>query len=212
MKPDLRLWTMILVLSASGIGLRLLSHGEAVPIEQPLSTLPLSLGTWQGRDVPLEPKQIKAAGVDDYLSRIYVGPGQAAVLLYVGYYRSQRTGQWVHSPKNCLPGAGWEPVVSGRVNVPVSDLSSVPVNQYIIENGLQREYVLYWYQAHGRVIASEYWGKIYLVLDALRLNRTDTSLVRITLPITGAHDAANERATLAFAQDLIARLRTVLPK
>lgn len=212
MNSQWRFWLMILALGAAGVGLHFVSHGEAIPIEKPLATLPTTLRDWHGRDFPLEPRLIKAAGVDDYLSRVYQGPGQVPLVVYVGYYRSQRTGQWVHSPKNCLPGAGWEPISSGRVMLSVPDGKMVTVNQYVIENGLQRQFVLYWYQAHGRIVASEYWGKIYLVLDALRLNRTDTALVRVSLPMTGRPDSVNEQDTVKFAQDLIAQLRDVLPK
>lgn len=212
MSMNLRFWLIIMVLGGAGMGLHFLSHGEAVPIEKPLASLPLDLGEWHGRDLELDPRLVKAVGVDDHLSRVYEDHAHVPLVLYVGYYRSQRTGQWVHSPKNCLPGAGWEPVTSTHVMLAGPSGQPVPVNEYVIENGLQRQFVLYWYQSHGRIVASEYWGKIYLVLDALRLNRTDTALVRVSLPITGIQDSVKERDSLKFAQDLIAQLGDVLPK
>ena len=205
-----RYWLMILILCTAGIGLHLISHGEAVPLEKPLDTLPMILGDWHGQNLSLEPRIVEAAAVDDYLYRVYQRHSSAAVAVYVGYYRSQRTGQWVHSPKNCLPGAGWEPVSSGRVWLALPNGGRAAVNLYIIDNGLQRQLVLYWYQAHGRIVASEYWGKIYMVLDALRWNRTDTALVRITTPLKPGASNASKEAT-RFAEGLLPDLAHVLP-
>ena len=124
----------------------------------------------------------------DYLNRGYWEPGMNKALLglYIGYFRSQRTGATIHSPKNCLPGAGWNPAQSSVYQLPLDDGRKVPINLYLIRKGLESEVVLYWYQSHGRVVASEYWGKFYLVYDALRLNRTDAALVRITVPVRTA--------------------------
>jgi EpsI family protein len=120
----------------------------------------------------------------------------------------------MHSPLNCLPGAGWTPVRSDRIALAPSGgaapQDSVRINRYVIEKGLDRQVVLYWYQSHGRVIASEYWGKIYLVLDALRLNRTDGALVRIMAPVLTS-EAEAERDALEFARTLAPLLGRYLP-
>lgn len=210
MTTSIRFWTIILVLSGAAIVLHLLSHGEDVPIQKPLAMFPMSFDNWQGREAPLERRIIEAVGVTDYLSRTYEAHGSLPVLVYVGYYRSQRTGQLAHSPKNCLPGAGWEPVSSAIAFLNFPDGRRVSVNKYVVEHGLQRQLVLYWYQSHGRVVASEYWGKIYLVLDALRLNRTDTALIRISTPI-GTNEAASNQYALAFAQGFLSRSESFLP-
>ena len=202
---------MIAVLSLAGAGLHYLSHGEAVPLSNPLKTFPLQLPGWQGIDLPLEPRIVQALGVTDYLNRAYQSSDNHPVFLYVGYYNSQRTGVSIHSPKNCLPGAGWEPVTAGHVAVHLPNGQQAIVNQYVVENGLRRQLVLYWYQSNGRVIASEYRGKVYMVLDSLRLNRTNAALVRVSSPITKQDEQASYRHVTDFAQDFLARSAGIIP-
>ena len=96
----------------------------------------------------------------------------------------------MHSPLNCLPGAGWQPLEKSYLPIQVADASGMPseitVNRYVIEKGLDQQVVLYWYQSHGRVIANEYRSKIFMVYDAARLNRSDAALVRVTSPKLGS--------------------------
>jgi EpsI family protein len=211
MMKGLSFWCMLTVLAGGAVGLHHLSHGEALPLSKPLSTFPMQLRDWQGEDAPIEPRIVQALGVSDYLFRVYQAPDLHLVFLYVGYYQSQRTGVSIHSPKNCLPGAGWEPVSAGRLALTVNGGKQVLVNQYVVENGLQRQLVLYWYQSHGRVIASEYSGKMYMVLDSLRLNRTDAALVRVSSPIGKKDDNAALTRTVAFAQEFLARSNGLIP-
>jgi EpsI family protein len=206
-----RCWLMIVVLTLAAAGLHHLSHGEAVPLSRPLNSFPLQLQNWQGIDLPLEPRIVQALGVSDYLDRAYQSAENRPVFLYVGYYKSQRTGVSIHSPKNCLPGAGWEPVTSGRVALRLPNGERAIVNQYVVENGLRRQFVLYWYQSHGRVIASEYRGKVYMVLDSLRLNRTDAALVRVSSPIAKQDEQASYEQVMAFAQEFLVRSRGIIP-
>src|SRR4029077_16516881 len=132
---------------------------------------------------------------------------------------SQRQGDTMHSPLNCLPGAGWTPVQNDRLALRVPTGSGtmggqaerpIEINRYVIEKGLDRQVVLYWYQSHGRVVASEYWGKIYMVLDAIRSNRTDGALIRIPAPIVSSEADAEQRA-IGFAQELFPFLGRYLP-
>lgn len=167
------------------------------------NTFPMQLQSWRARiDPPLSDDILKVLGVDDYLSRIYYKPNGAAVGLYMGYYGSQRQGDTIHSPLNCLPGSGWEPVQEGRLtlaNVAGRDLN---VNRYVVQKGLERQLVLYWYQSHGRVIASEYWSRLFLIHDAITLNRTDGSLVRVIAPIRD-HESDNGAAAQSIAEEFV---------
>ena len=156
MFEPLRFWSMLGVLCAAAISLHLVSHGEPVMPSHSLANLPMALGSWTGRDLPIEQRILDAVGVDDHVSRAYFDQRNPPVLLYVGYYKSQRTGATIHSPKNCLPGAGWQPVSSGKIAVPLADGKNALVNLYTIEKGLERQSVIYWYKSHGRLIASEY--------------------------------------------------------
>jgi EpsI family protein len=103
-------------------------------------------------------------------------------------------------------------VVSEIYQLALDDGRKVPINLYVIRKDLDQEIVLYWYQSHGRVVASEYWGKYYMVYDALRLNRTDAALVRITAPVrNGNMDAARAQA-LAFAKQVSGDVDLVIPR
>lgn len=210
MKANLRFWAIVLALAVATVGLHVLSHGEPVALSSPLDRFPLELGSAQGRDVTLDSEVLKVAAVDDYVNRVYHTPEGRPIGLYVGYYKSQQTGDVIHSPKNCLPGSGWQPVVAGRLNIAMPNGTLAPVNLYVIEKGLDRQLVLYWYQSHGRIIASEYWAKFYMVRDALRLNRTDSALVRIVTPFKQDRQAAQASA-VAFAEQLLTPLQNFIP-
>jgi EpsI family protein len=161
----------------------------------------------------MDDKILKILGVDDYLNRAYFRPDRSAAGLYVGYYKSQRQGDAIHSPQNCLPGAGWEPTSSAYLAIPVAvggESSTISVNRYVIQKGIDRQLVLYWYQSHGRVVASEYWSKFYLVRDAVSLNRTDAALVRVIVPMAPNVDGA-EASAEALAVDFVKRIFPVLP-
>lgn len=190
--PRALILTACLVVSAVAIGRA--SKSEPVPPRAPLGQLPLSFdGFAGGRSVDLDPAVLQVLGVDDHINRVYRPDGtRIPIGLYVGYYMTQRQGDTMHSPMNCLPGSGWQPVASGRMQIAVGS-QSVEVNRYLVEKGGERMLVLYWYQSHGRVVASEYWGKIYMVLDAMRLNRTDAALVRVVIPVS--HFEANGEQT-----------------
>jgi EpsI family protein len=186
------------------------SHGEPVPLRQPLGQLPMAMDGWLGQDDPLEERIVTALGVSDYVNRAYRGVGGQRVDLYVGYYQSQRTGETIHSPKNCLPGGGWEPVRAGHLRIPMAAMPAIDVNEYLVERGPARYLVLYWYQAHGRVIASEYSGKAWLVFDAITRNRTDEALVRVFTSANKGEDQARARA-VQFVEGLYPRLSRFIP-
>jgi EpsI family protein len=130
--------------------------------------------------------------------RTYFAPDGTAAGLYIGYWETQDRGDAVHSPLNCLPGVGWQPLSRRRLAITADDggtkRSAVEVNRYVVQRGRDRLLILYWYQSHGRVIASEYAAKFFLVADAVRMRRSDTAIVRVVTPIAGADAAAEARA------------------
>ena len=178
-------------------------------------SFPMEIDGWQAvNDPPMEDEILAVLGVDDYLSRAYYKPDGSAVGLYLGFYASQRQGDTIHSPLNCLPGAGWEPLSEGRllmtgVDGPGRDIE---VNRYVVQKGLDRQMVLYWYQSHGRVVASEYKSRLLLIGDAIRMNRTDGSMVRVIAPIPQGDDGSNaERLAAEFVRALFPRLSGYIP-
>ena len=210
-----RLVLLSLLLLATSAFIARASKPEIVPAREPLSGLPMQIGSWMGHDSPpMDPQIRDVLGVDDYIDRTYYSPELFPTGLYVGYYRSQREGDTIHSPLNCLPGAGWNPVTKGHITIPVEGDGRIEINRIVIQKGMDRQLVLYWYQSHGRVIASEYWGKIYTVLDALRTNRTDAAMVRIVCPIPGNRsqtEVSAERFATHFVQLLFPILQQILP-
>jgi EpsI family protein len=191
---------------------------EPAPVRESFDTFPMTLGEWRGvQQPPFEDSILAILGVDDYLTRAYFNAENAGVGIYIGYYDSQRQGDTMHSPQNCLPGAGWEPVSHTMLPIqvassPASQAGEIVVNRYIIQKGLDRQVVLYWYQSHGRVVASEYWAKFHLIRDAVRLNRTDGALVRVMAPFSGAAgEAEAEKRVVDFVKTLFPALGTYLP-
>jgi EpsI family protein len=205
---------------AGALYLAYASKSESIPIRKSLSELPNRIGQWQEKDSSeFASDTLKVLGVDDYINRTYSSPEGKTVGLYIGYYKSQSQGDTIHSPLNCLPGSGWNPIKKSILGISVDsnsglNRSNIKINQIIVQKGLDKQAVLYWYQSHGRVIASEYWDKIYTVIDAIRINRTDAALVRIICPITGPEENsetdAEQDATL-FVRNLFPLLKHHLP-
>jgi EpsI family protein len=133
--------------------------------------------------------------------------------LFIAYFPTQRAGDTIHSPKNCLPGAGWSPIQNGRVQLSLPGIRPFNANRYIIAKGSDRQMVLYWYLAHDRAVASEYWAKIYLVTDAMRMNRSDGSLIRITTPLLPGEDPnLAQNRLVSFASLVVPGIDKYIPR
>ena len=212
-KSGLQFLIVAALLASTAVFLQSRKSIEKLPNRAPISSFPAKLDAWQGKDFDIQPEVLKLLGAGEFLSRVYLrGREEPYIDLFLAYFPSQRTGDTIHSPQNCLPGAGWSPVQFNRIELPQADGKKVTINRYIIAKGIERQVVLYWYQAHGRVVASEYWAKIFLVLDAIRLNRTDGALVRLVTPVdrNGGVQAAESRA-LEFARQLTPTLDGFIP-
>lgn len=189
---------------------------EPVAPRTQLSSLPMQLGGWSGvSEPPFTKRELEVLRLDDYVARSYSKPDRLSVGLYIGYWQSQRQGSSIHSPQNCLPAAGWQPTSQSILKFPDPRQPGAiaEANRYIIQKGLDRLLVLYWYQSHGRIVASEYWSKIFLVADAVRMNRTDAAIVRLIVPLDGRPDAEQraERDALAFADTMLPQLDPYIP-
>jgi EpsI family protein len=204
---------MIAVLCAATAGMGMLSHGEATPLAKSLKEFPTQVLIYNEiADVPMDKATWDVLKPSDYLTRVYYGPGSGEVGLYIAYFQSQRGGHGIHSPKNCLPAAGWNPTVNTVMTMDLPDGRHVPVNKYIVRKGLDEQVVLYWYQSHGRVVANEYLGKFYLAVDALRLNRTDAALIRVTAPVTNGDETEAQNRATAFAKQVAMDVEQIIPR
>jgi EpsI family protein len=161
----------------------------------------------------VEPEVKEILKADDLLTRMYGGPEfHAGLNLFVAYFRSTQTGQAPHSPKNCLPGAGWMPSESNTIAILVAgEVHPIPVNRYLVSKGDDKSVVLYWYQSHNRVVASEYTARFWLVADSIRYHRSDTALVRIVANVFDNNEQKSTDAAVKFAQASFPVLRAFLP-
>lgn len=182
--------------------------GEAHVDRKALQSFPEQLGAWQkSSDQVIDEPTMKVLRATDYLLRDFRRADGETANFYVGYYASQRDGASYHSPLNCLPGSGWMLSEPGKVSIARPNGSSFVANKYVIQNGDYRSLMIYWYQGRGRSVASEYWGKIYTVIDSVRLRRSDGALVRVTVPISGS-----EQKALDVATDMAVAATSVLPE
>lgn len=207
-----RILAVVLVLQA--ILFYSASRGEGTPLATPLATFPVSFGNWVlAREGVVEKETMDILKADDVLTRVYTNTAnRGSASIFIAYFKSQRTGQSPHSPKNCLPGSGFEPVETPAViSIPVEGRAEpLTANQYIVSNGEDKLVVLYWYQSHGRIIASEFAAKFWLVADAMRYRRSDTAVVKVQVPIRG-DEAAGVRNAVAFVQAVYPALASHLP-
>jgi EpsI family protein len=204
----LRLFVAGLVLLGGIFATHTMRTSTAPQEHRPLQDFPTTIASWHSKDLPYDPEVVKEIGVDDYTNREYFGGGRP-IELYIGYYKDQRSGDAIHSPKNCLPGAGWEPVRSTRVQIGPAN-NPVLVNEYLVEKGKSRDLVLYWYQTHGRIVASEYWAKFWLIADGVRHRSTDGAMIRIWTTAADGEESAQARAT-DFARRVYPQVSEFLP-
>lgn len=186
--------------------------GEAHVERKELKNFPVQVGPWEqrGADQVLDAATLEVLRASDYLLRDYRrGDGQIANF-YVGYYATQRDGASFHSPLNCLPGSGWILSEPGSVTLTKKDGSSFTANKYVIQNGDSKSLMIYWYEGRGRSISSEYWGKIYTVVDSVRLRRSDAAMIRVTVPVSGSEAVALESA-IQLAVEATAVLTDFVP-
>lgn len=188
------------------------SHGEVVPHAAPLKGFPIVVGGWrleQEGVIDQETQDILKA--DDVLTRTYAGT-EGGAGLFIAYFKTQRQGQSPHSPKNCLPGSGWDQIASARIDVPIEGEGSIHINQYVVEKGEAQSVVFYWYQSQGRVIADEFAAKFYLVSDSIRYHRSDSALVRVVVPIPPGKTKLAEKLGIDFVQTFYPVVKAYLPR
>ena len=208
-----RFWTAVVMLAATALLLHTRGSTDLIPVSEPLSEVPRVITGWTGSDQAIDQDSLDLLGAGNFLSRVYTQGGQSqAIGLFIAYYPTQRTNDTMHSPKHCLPGAGW--YFESSQYVDLKDANAVPhrVGEYIISNGDYRQFVIYWYQEHGRSIPNEYLARMYLVTDAMRTNRTDGGLVRVITPIeSGEGTSAAKARAEAFTAQLVPMVPRFIP-
>lgn len=232
---SLRFGIVAVLMLAATLVLQAHSHSEFFPPRAPLNSLPLQIDGWTGTDEPLDQQTLDILGpgeflVRDYEVRDYEGrdyenasqpqpepqpqpQAQPWINLYIAYFPTQKAGDTIHSPNHCLPGAGWVPTSRETVQITRPNGSSFPVNRYVVSKTGARQLVLYWFQAHGRAVASEYWAKYYLVADSVRMNRSDGGLVRLMTPmLNGESPEAAQARMMKLGSQFLPLLDSYIPR
>jgi len=211
------LWIPGLVMGLGSLFTVGIDGQRSLQLRQSLTTtVPQVIAGQQGRDLEISKAERNVAGMSSYVMRVYSPGGntgdqvKAAFSVYVGYYPEQMRGRSIHSPKNCLPGSGWEALTSRPVAVQTAT-GVVMVNQYILQRGKQRAVVLYWYQGRGRLEANEYRVKWNLLRDAAIKRRSDEALVRVVVP-AGPNQGDPYKTAAQVASVLVPAVANALPE
>jgi EpsI family protein len=208
-----RFWTVVALLAGTALVLSARGNSDLIPSSEPLAQVPRTIAEWSGTDLQIDRQTRALLGTGDFLSRAYFQDGNPLPIgLFIAYFPTQRTGVSIHSPKNCLPGAGW--TFESSKYVDLNDANGKPhqVGEYIVALGDNRQFVIYWYQAHGRSVANEYLAKTYMAADAMRMHRTDGALVRVTTPIDPTEGTLPARDRVeAFTRQLVPMLPRFIP-
>jgi EpsI family protein len=216
-----RLWVVAVLMSATAVLLHVRGDVDRVPPSRPLSELPTTIGPRTSTDIALDPEVLEVLGKGVFLERMYEAtPGMRAggrgyvapISLFIGYFPTQRTGQSIHSPQNCLPGAGWTFLTKGVTDLTGPTGKKYSVGEYLITNGGSSQEVLYWYQMRGRSVANDYKAKLYTLADSIRYNRTDAALVRVITAVNPGEDRLDaHRRAVGFAEQIIPLLPAYIP-
>jgi EpsI family protein len=211
---DIRFWLLLVALLLWGGIINVWERaGEAKVSRQTLNEFPRQVGDWRqtGDDMRFDAETERVLRADDYLSRNYQSPAGNTASFYVGYYASQRTGATYHSPLNCLPGAGWIMTDGGPITItPAGGRPPFEANRYVVQNGNDRALMLYWYEGRGRPLASEYWAKIYTVLDSVRRRRSDGAMVRVMVALGSSKEQA-EKTAVELASQAASQMPAFVP-
>lgn len=211
----LRFFLAAALIAVTAIVLQARGRNEIIPHGLPLLSFPAQLANWTSNDVVLDQTTLDVLGAGDFLERVYEDPAGKLpyVDLFLAYFPSQRAGDTIHSPQHCLPGSGWNPDENVRVQISVPSHASFPANRYLISKAGARRMVLYWYWAHDRGVASEYWAKYYLVKDSIVMNRSDGALVRlVTDMFPGETPDAAQKRLLPFTTAIVPLLDDYIPR
>ena len=217
MKPlgILRFVLAAALIAVTAILLQARTHTEVIPPHLLLSSFPAQLANWDSTEIVQDKQTLEVLGPGDFLERVYQDPNgkMPSVDLLLAYFPSQRAGETPHSPQHCLPGSGWNPEENVRLTLSLPGHGPFSANRYVISKGDARRLVLYWFWAHDRGVASEYWAKFYLVKDAIQMNRSDGSLVRLVTPMFPGEtpDAAQQRI-LPFTSAVVPLLDDYIPR
>jgi EpsI family protein len=204
----------VLLFLQGGIFYGVAMRPETIPVVAPLTAFPQQTGSWHMiKDVPIEKEVADILRADDTMNRIYANADNSrAAFLFVAFFKTQRSGQAPHSPKNCLPGSGWESIESEPLTITVPGREQpIVTNRYVVARGNEKSVVLYWYQSRNRIIAGEFQAKFWLIADSIKFHRSDSSLVKVVVPVVGSDTEGATKSAIDFVQSAFPALSRQLP-
>lgn len=200
----------ILILIAGGTFSMVLRHPPNTAISAiDLHSIPLDLDGWTGKEIPLDPETLRLLDLSQYAYREYVDDSGFSLWLFVGYFTSQRFGSSVHSPRNCLPGSGWE--IVNRSYSPLPGDSSLTVNRMDISRGDFRQVMYYWFETRAGSLNNEFSLKGDLVISSIMRRPTDAAFIRVTVPAVGYDPDAVKRKVAEFVRIFKKEIHSALP-
>lgn len=179
--------------------------------EGSLASFPKVIEGWEGSDQLFPNSILENLGVDEYIMRRFT-KGKNSIWLYIGYYNNESKGG-PHSPRHCYPGSGFNPIKNELILIPVKHIGrdNILPNKYIFARGMEREIVIYWYQARGRVISDEYAEKYYLIRDKIFRKRSDEALIRFSIAATSETEEAQGKVLESFVSAVYPEIPKVVP-
>jgi len=206
-----RVFLVLLLFATTWYVLQVTAEVKAVPIRHTLADFPQRLGDYHLSDAfQSSAAELAILGVDDYIQYNYINGAGERINLYVGYYNAVGVTGSYHSPKNCLPGGGWNIYATRQVPLNIGGKQTA-IAEMLIKNGADQQVVMYWYQNRGRVIASEYWEKFWLVKDAVFMGRRDGAFIRVMTYASNGQVAAAEQRVQQFSEMVLPVLNDFLP-
>jgi EpsI family protein len=197
----------------SMVFLNYINHSKDIHLNKSFSTFPKQIGEWAGKEERLDEKIYDILGADEFYFSNYRRPDGCQVQFYIGFYQSQREGDLIHSPKNCMPGSGWN-IIKTHVEeliIPNTNPGKIKTIKLVIQKDAQKQVVLYFFKSRGRIIYSEYMQKIYLVIDSIVRHRTDGSFVRLITPVSNDDEDKALNTLKDFAVQLMPILNEYIP-
>jgi EpsI family protein len=210
-KFDIRYFIVIALLAGALFYSQLRSDGKPVPITKSLEGFPLQIDGWSGKAHKFSQNVYDILGVDDSVLIDYKNEKNENISMYVGYYESQKQGEIIHSPKNCMIGSGWQPIDISEIKISL-DTGKIPVMKMIVQKRSQKQVVLYWYQSGKRAVANEYFQRLYFIHDSIRYNQTNAAFIRFISPASDENYEGSLQLLSNFIKKIMPLLNEYLPK
>ncbi len=207
---DIRYFIVIALLSGALFFSQFRTDGELVPITRSLESFPTQIADWEGEPFRFSQAVYDNLGVDDSIAINYKNDNGDNISVYIGYYESQKKGEIIHSPKNCMLGSGWQPIDISEISISIGS-REIPMMKMIVEKHSQKMVTLYWYQSGNRAVANEYMQRLYFIHDSLRYNRTNAAFLRFTSLVSNNDNKRTELLMEDFINKVIPVLDGYLP-